>query len=243
MQTLALISQKGGAGKTTVALHLAVAFVKTRRNTAVIDLDPQASAANWADRRESELPVVISAHASRLHHEIRRVEDAGCQVLVLDTAPHSDHSAIEVAKTADLILMPCRPAILDMEAISSTLDLMQTTGKPVYVVLNATTPQGHEAEEAAEALGELDVQVCPVQLVNRVAFARSLISGQTAQEIEPNGKAAREVERLHGFIRGCLDHDSPEQESEAGGISANTAAQMHMFTHAHTNPCNVAQKR
>ena len=204
MQTIALISQKGGAGKTTVALHLAVAFANAGSNTAIIDLDPQASAANWADRRESELPVVVSAHASRLQHEIRRVEDAGCQVLVLDTAPHSDRSALEVAKAADLVLMPCRPVILDMEAISSTLDLVRTTGKPVYVVLNATTPQGHEAAEAAEALDELDVQVCPVHLVNRVVFARSLITGHTAQEVEPKGKAAREIEQMHVFTRALL---------------------------------------
>lgn len=243
MQTLALISQKGGAGKTTVALHLAVAFAKARLNTAVIDLDPQASAANWGDRRESELPIVISAHASRLHHEMRRVEDAGCQVLVLDTAPHSDHSALEAAKATDLILMPCRPAILDIEAISSTLDLMRAAGKPVYVVLNATTPQGREAEEAAEALDDLDVQICPVQLVNRVAFARSLISGHTAQEIEPKGKAAREVKRLHDYIRGRLDPDSPEQESEVGEMTGCTSTQLHIFTHAHMNSCNTEQER
>ena len=204
MHTVALISQKGGAGKTTIALHLAVAFARAGRNTAVIDLDPQASAANWADRRESDLPVVISAHASRLQHEIRRVEEAGCEVLVLDTAPHSDRSALEVARAADLIFMPCRPAILDMEAISSTLDLVRTTGKAVYVILNATAPQGSEAAEAAEALAGLDVQVCPVQLVNRVAFARSLITGQAAQEVEPRGKAAQEVERLHAFTRAHL---------------------------------------
>ena len=90
MQTVALISQKGGSGKTTIALHLAVAFASSGRNTAVIDLDPQASATNWSDRRKAELPVVISAHASRLQHEMRRVRDAGCELLVLDTAPHSD---------------------------------------------------------------------------------------------------------------------------------------------------------
>ena len=212
MQTIALISQKGGAGKTTVALHLAVAFAGAGRNTAVIDLDPQASAANWSDRRESELPVVVSAHASRLQHEMRRVEDAGCQVLVLDTAPHSDRSALAVAKAADLVLMPCRPAILDMEAIGATLDLVRTTGKPVCVVLNAAAPQGHETAEAAEALRQLDVQVCPVQLVNRVVFARALITGQTAQEVEPRGKAAGEIAQLHTFV--CAALHNPAREGE-----------------------------
>lgn len=204
MQTIALISQKGGAGKTTVALHLAVAFATSGRNTAVIDLDPQASAANWGDRRDVELPVVISAHASRLQHEMQRARDAGCELLVLDTAPHSDRTALDAAKAADLILMPCRAAILDIEAIATTLDLVQTTGKPIYAILNATTPQGHEAKEASEALAQLNVQACPTWLGNRVAFARSLISGQTAQEIDPKGKAAREIAQLHEFVHAIV---------------------------------------
>ena len=70
MNTIAIISQKGGAGKTTIALHLAVSSTRAGRNTAIIDLDPQASAASWGDRREAALPVVLSAHASRLTPEI-----------------------------------------------------------------------------------------------------------------------------------------------------------------------------
>ncbi len=206
MQTMALISQKGGAGKTTVALHLAVALATSGRSTAVIDLDPQASAANWGDRREAELPVVISAHASRLQHEMRR----GCDVLVLDTAPHSDRTALDAAKAADVVLMPCRAAILDIEAVTTTLELVQTTGKPIYAVLNATTPQGHEAQGGREALAELDVQTCPTWLGNRVAFARSLISGQTAQEIDPKGKAVQEIAQLHEFMHATVHHHTHE---------------------------------
>ena len=71
---------KSGSGKTTLALHLAVASSATGQNAALIDLDPQASAAKWADRREAELPVVLSAHASRLPNEIKRIQDAGCKL-------------------------------------------------------------------------------------------------------------------------------------------------------------------
>ena len=200
MRTVAIVSQKGGSGKTTLALHLAVASSLQARNAAVIDLDPQASATKWSDRRQAELPVVLSAHASRLPHEINRVSETGGDILFLDTAPHSDSVALEAAKLSDLVLIPCRPAILDMEAISNTLDLVKTTPKPVFVVLNAVAPQGHEAAEAAEAITGLDVQVCPVSLVSRVAFSRALISGQVAQEFEPDGKAAREASQLHEFI-------------------------------------------
>ncbi|HBS25824.1 MAG TPA: hypothetical protein DD827_01650 [Gammaproteobacteria bacterium] len=214
MQTVAVISQKGGSGKTTLALHLAVASAAAGQNAAIIDLDPQASAAKWSDRREAELPVVLSAHASRLPNEIERVQKAGCEILFLDTAPHSDSAALEAAKVADMVLVPCRPAILDMEAISNTLDLVRSKGTPVYVVMNAVAPQGSEAQEAAEAITQLDALVCPVQLVSRVAFSRSLITGQTAQELEPESKAAQEVSQLHTFM--CA-HMNEFKNAEKGG--------------------------
>lgn len=200
MKTVAIISQKGGAGKTTLALHLATSSALQGRNTAIIDLDPQASAANWSDRRVAELPVVLSAHASRLNQEISRVKDMDGDLLIIDTAPHSDGAALEAAKAADLILVPCRPAILDIEAISNTLNLVKTTGTPIFVVMNAVAPQGSEAFEAAEAIAELGVGICPVQLRQRVAFSRALISGQSAEEFEPGGKAAREASQLHTFM-------------------------------------------
>lgn len=211
METVAIISQKGGAGKTTLALHLAVASMRAGRNTALIDLDPQASAAKWADRREAELPVVLSAHASRLQHEMKRVEDSGGELLILDTAPHSDSVALEAAKAASLVLVPCRPAIMDIEAITNTLDLVSTTKTPVFVVMNAVAAQGREAEEAAEAIAALDVPVCPVQLVNRVAFSRALITGQSAQEYEPDGKAAQEIEQMHTFMCAHIQSFNPER--------------------------------
>lgn len=212
MKTIAIISQKGGAGKTTLALHLATASVLAGRNTAIIDLDPQASAANWADRRASDLPVVISAHASRLAHEKKRVEQMEGDFLVIDTAPHSDSAALEAAKLADLVLVPCRPAILDIEAITNTLDLVKTTGTPIVIVMNAVAPQGNEAVEAAEAIAALEVEVSPVQLGQRVAFSRALITGQTVQEFEPGGKAAKEAENLHAFT--CAHLNVPTHEMQ-----------------------------
>ena len=214
MKTIAIISQKGGAGKTTLALHLATSSALAGKNTAIIDLDPQASAANWGDRRQAELPVVLSAHASRLAHEIRRVEGMEGDLLIIDTAPHSDSAALEAAKAADLILVPCRPAILDIEAISNTLDLVKTTGTPIFVVMNAVAPQGSEAAEAAEAIAGLGVGMCPVELHQRVAFSRALITGQSAEEFEPGGKAAREAAQLHAFV--CEHLNTTTRELERG---------------------------
>ena len=200
MKTIAIVSQKGGSGKTTLALHLAVASAASGQNTAVIDLDPQASAANWSDRREAELPVVLSAHASRLRQEIERVREIGGEMLYVDTAPHSDSAALEAARSSDLILIPCRPAILDLEAITNTLAFLRTTGTPVLVVLNAIAASGQDTRQAEEALSSHQVETCPVRLGRRIAFARALVAGQAAQEFEPNGKAAHEIAELHAFI-------------------------------------------
>ena len=209
MKTIAIVSQKGGSGKTTLALHLAVASAVAGRNTAVIDLDPQASAANWSDRREAELPVVLSAHASRLPREIARVRATGGEMLYVDTAPHSDSAALEAARSADLVLIPCRPAILDLEAITNTLAFLRTTGTPVLVVLNAIAATGQDARLATEALSAHQVETCPVRLGRRIAFARALVSGQAAQEFEPDGKAAREVRELHTFVLRRLQDCKP----------------------------------
>ena len=152
MKTIAILSQKGGAGETTLALHLAVAAAKDNLNAVVVDLDPQASAANWGDRRKTELPVVVSSHASRWHPFSTKHGKMMASSAILDTTPRSDSIALQAARAADLILVPCRPAILDLEAIASTLELVRAADTPAVVVLNAVAPIGTEAEEAAEAV-------------------------------------------------------------------------------------------
>ena len=128
------------------------------------------------------------------------MREIGGEMLYVDTAPHSDSAALEAARTADLVLIPCRPAILDLEAITNTLAFLRTTGTPVLVVLNAIAATGQDARQAEEALSAHQVETCPVRLGRRVAFARALIAGQAAQEFEPKGKAAREIARLHTFV-------------------------------------------
>lgn len=200
MQTIAVVSQKGGAGKTTLAIHLAIAATQAGMNTVVIDLDPQASSAKWGDRRQAELPVVLSAHASRLSQVLETARTTGGELAIIDTAPHSDNAALDAARVADVVLIPCRPSILDLEAIANSLDIARLAHKPATVILNAVAASGTEADEAAEAVVQLGGETCPVRLVHRVAYARAIVYGQSAQEYEPHGKAAREVQALHRFI-------------------------------------------
>lgn len=205
MKILAIVSQKGGSGKTTLAVHLATAAAAAGHSVAVIDLDPQATATKWGDRREAEAPEVISGQAVRLPALISAAKANGADLLVLDTAPNADQIAALAARAADLVLIPCRPAKFDLEAIETTLMLVQTANKAAYVVLNAVPPQGGIAEEAAAGLTATGAKVAPHQLTQRAAFTHAVIDGRTAQEFEPRGKAAREVDTLYTWLCGIVD--------------------------------------
>lgn len=197
MKTIAIISQKGGAGKTTLAVHLAVAAERSGKTAVIIDLDPQASATSWKDSRQGDSPAVVSAQLARLTAVIDAAKKGGAKICIIDTAPHSESAALASARAADLILIPCRPAILDLRAISNTIDLAKIANKPVAVVLNSVPPRGSLADEAAAAVKGYGVAVTPIQIGQRAAFIHSLTIGQTAQEYEPTGKGSEEIQKLY----------------------------------------------
>ena len=205
MKIVAIISQKGGAGKTTLAVHLASAAAAAGHTTAIIDLDPQATAASWGDRREADAPEVISGQAARLPARVSAARQSGADFLVLDTAPNADQVVSRAARAADLVLIPCRAAAFDLEAIETTLMLAKAAMKPAYVVLNAVPPRSGIGKEAGQGLAARGVQVAPHQLTHRAAFAHGVIDGRTAQEFEPHGKAAEEVETLYKWLCGIVD--------------------------------------
>lgn len=197
MKTIAILSQKGGAGKTTIALHLAVAAELAGKSAAIIDLDPQASAAGWGDHRGADKPAVVSSQAARLPQVLQAAREAGAKLAIIDTAPHSESAALGAARAADFILIPCRPAILDLRAIGATIDIVKLAKKPASVILNTVPPRGTLADDACEAIASYDVTVCPVRIGQRSSYIHALTAGQTAQEYEPNGKAASEITQLY----------------------------------------------
>src|SRR4051812_15056696 len=195
MRTIALVNQKGGCGKTTVALHLAAAFWQHGQNVLVLDLDPQASAAEWHDARAEPLPHVESVQPARLAKVVAHAREIATGVLVLDTAPHSEAAALDASRCADVVLVPCQPSIMDLRAMRKTVDLLKLVKVPAFALLNNVPPYGAIGDEAAETItNDLGLPVCPVRLGDRVAYNRCLITGQVAQEFEPLGKAAREIE-------------------------------------------------
>jgi chromosome partitioning protein len=216
MKTIAIISQKGGAGKTTLAVHLAVAAELCGIPTVLIDLDPQGSSRVWAEQRGGNAPEVLTDQPRQLLALVKKADKAGAGLVVVDTAPNADQAALTAARAADLIIIPCRPALYDLAAMLASVDLAELAKKPHMAVINAAPVQGDTADDARKNLIEQGVTVSGVVIRHRAAFANSAISGQAAQEYEPRGKAAGEVSALFGDIAGRIGLVIPQSAEIEG---------------------------
>jgi chromosome partitioning protein len=222
MFTIAMIGQKGGGGKTTVGTALAVEAARAERAALIIDLDPQANAANWKDRRQDDNPAVVAAPVSRLRPTLDAAREHGADFVVIDTPAKSDSAAIDAARAADLVLIPVWPQIYHLETLNALKDLLRIAGDVrAYVVLNGLHPQAtRQAEEAKAMIADIyDLPVCPTHLCVRAIHADVPAIGKSAQEVEPDGKAAEEVGRLYGFVTKQLNgatHGKPKELATSG---------------------------
>lgn len=204
-QVIAIISQKGGSGKTTLAVNLATRAAQAKHESCVIDTDPQATAAAWGDWRGDFLPVVVTAPPARLGRTIDSAAKNGVEFIVIDTPPHADAAAREAIKAADIVLIPTKPRAFDLHALEPIAELVSFAKKPAFVVLNSV-PSGATvlAEEARATASQIGLDVCPIILGDRAAFHRSSAKGETASETAPDSKAAHEIEALWKWLRKTL---------------------------------------
>ena len=202
MTTIAILSQKGGAGKTTLAINLAGAAEAAGHQVVIIDLDPQASAKAWYDRRGKEHPVVVSAQAAALAEVLATAATHGAGYVLIDTAPHSETAALTAGKAADLILIPCRASYVDLKAIATTVDLVTLAKTPALFVLSCVRPGDKTLPDSAEThLSEYSIPVSPQRITQRAAVVHALTAGQPVTEFEPDGTATSEINGL--FIFTC----------------------------------------
>jgi chromosome partitioning protein len=215
MQTVAILSEKGGAGKTTLAVHLATAAQLAGIPTAIIDLDPQASAADWADSR-SQPPEALAIPPARLSSVLEKLKGGGVRFVVIDTGRDSNNAGYTAAQAADLILVPCRVGRFDIRALSRTLDLAKLAGKPAHLIFNDLAPRAARMRAEAEAaLRPMGCQIAPVQLSHRAMFRDAPMDGKTAQEAEPGGPAAAEVAGIFAWVCDILATSHPETSKRA----------------------------
>ena len=206
MRTIAIISQKGGAGKTTLALHIAVAAEQAGYSTILIDMDPQGTAEAWSDWRKEAPPVVIPAKAPTLQKTLEKAAAHGAELAVIDTPPLAEAEARAAARAADLVIVPCRPNAFDLHAIKLTADLVSFADKSAFVLFNAGPVSASRLYgETTDLVTEMGMQVAPVRVSERAAFRHATGSGKSAQELEPTGKAAEEVADAWQWISRHVD--------------------------------------
>lgn len=201
MRTIALISQKGGAGKTTLAIALAVAAERDGQPSVLLDLDPQASAMAWKALREAETPVAASVAPAGLTTMLQAVANGGAGLVVIDTPPQISAAASAAAKASDFVLIPCRPSPADLLAIRASIALVRDAQTPAAVVINAGLAANPSTNEALEAAGAYGIPVCPYVVHQRIAHAHAWRRGWTAQELAPTESAASEITALYDWLR------------------------------------------
>jgi chromosome partitioning protein len=218
MYVIALLSQKGGGGRTTLSVSLATAAEEEGKQTLIVDLDPQATACKWGDRRRADSPIVLDAQAARLVNALAKAREGGIQLAIIDTPPRSAEAALAAAKLADLIVMPIRPQMYDIETVPNTLELIATASRgrpepiPVIALLNAIPSRGSRHEQAKDALISLGVNVCSKTIGHRSGFGDAAALGLSVIEHDPTGRAAAEIREAYFELMRLLAKPTGGQE-------------------------------
>lgn len=198
VRRIALVQQKGGAAKTTLCVHLAVAAQQSGIRTAIIDIDPQASASGvWGLARGDLAPPVAAVLAAELRDALEAAEAEGFKLIFIDTPPHTAPALEVVARNIDVAVVPVQPSILDVAATQATLDLLRANSVPAIAVLTRTSPRtDEEILETERALKALGLPLLNTRVVERKVYRRALTQGQAVGEFDPTSKAAKEIRAL-----------------------------------------------
>lgn len=216
----ALLNQKGGVGKTTLAIHIAAALAKKGRSVLLVDADPQGSALDWAATRQGNpLFPVIGLPKNNLHKEIP-AHAAKYDDIVIDGPPRVNELARAAILASDVVLIPVQPSPYDVWAAKDIVDLLREAAvfkenQICRFVINRKIVNTAIGRDVAEALGSYNIPVLAASVAQRVVFAESAGQGSTVLEIDSTGSAAHEINDLINEILSVATHeDSHEQKSE-----------------------------
>lgn len=198
---ITLLNQKGGVGKTTLALHIATGLSQKGSKCLVIDADKQGSALDWgASREEPPLFPILGLPKATLHREVLRVAKDYDHVII-DSPPHANDVARSAIMASDLIIIPVQPSPYDVWASEETVTLVSEAAplkenlKTAFVI-NRKIVNTAIGRDVVDTLSNYEFPVLSSQICQRVAFAESAATGKTVLEIEPESLAAHEIQAL-----------------------------------------------
>ncbi len=216
-KVITIAQQKGGAGKTTVAAHLAVAWSQRGKRVAIVDIDPQGSLTQWHKIREERFGegytglTFAALSGWRVGSEVARLR-RNHDIIIIDSPPHTETEARTAIRSADFIIVPVQPSPTDLWATKATLELAKAENIPVRVILNRVSANSRLAPIIAAELPDLAKST----LGNRILFAASLMEGRSATEVAPASAAALEIKALSEEITRLLKAMDKSDEQEEG---------------------------
>jgi chromosome partitioning protein len=199
MKVISLVTQKGGSGKSTLCVSLAVAAQEAGSTICILEMDKQATVSQWAQAREGKPPEVAQITADKLNDVIDRLRGAAYNYVFVDTPGIDSPGTNSAIRTSDLCLIPCRPTPADLRGVAPTLAAIHRLEKDFAFVLNQTPPKSYRVRDTAEGLKVLG-RLAEVNIVLRNDHQDAIGSGQGVTEFNPEGAAADEMRRLWAWI-------------------------------------------
>lgn len=214
MKIISFVTQKGGTGKSTLALNMAVAAEATGEKVCVLDLDPQGTSANWYDTRSASTPAVVAGeHIDDLDAALANLAQNGYTLTIIDTAGVDSHATRGAMTVANLCLIPVRPSEADIKATNATITALSGMGKDFAFVLNQTPSAPRARLTAAVSLRlSTAAPVVPVAIATRMDHQYAYALGQGVAEYDPTGKAAAEVAELWAWCHKKIGMTAHEQK-------------------------------
>lgn len=213
MKTIILAAQKGGSGKTTIALHLAVEYRRAGHKVALLDTDPQGSAAMWGGLRDADDITVAAVQAAELPTVMAEAEADGYAVVIIDTPPHATVALTLTLRHATLALLPFRPSPLDLATLDSLSEKVRGARVPAVAVLSGAPLRAAEIEPMRRALEAGGLPVLDTVIHDLMPFRRAIGNGQAVSEFDPKGRAAHEIRALRREIDSVITSLTKEVET------------------------------
>ncbi|MGE3778888.1 MAG: AAA family ATPase [Pirellulaceae bacterium] len=199
MKVITLVTQKGGSGKTTLCVSLAVAAQEAGHTVCILEMDRQATASQWAQARKGEPPEVAQVAADRIETTLEKVRGGEFDFVFIDTPGIDSPGTNAAIRHADLCMIPCRPTPADLRAIGPTLATIHRLEKQFAFVLNQTPPKSYRVRDTAEGLKVMGL-LAEVNIVMRNDHQDAMGTGQGVTEMNPAGPAATEIRALWSWI-------------------------------------------